>query len=290
MTTVLDLYIDWYYINWDMGTRYFVQIDYRPGIEPFFSGDQLIYSVSGVGVDAVNPDVVNEIYATIEDAIDAYQALALYQFKSQLTVYSPDTFVFGQYIYVEPIVNDNINSALALANIQPNWTQTNTTLSDYIKNKPSIPAAQVQSDWTSSSGVSAILNKPSIPSTARTTSAISPSLVGSGATGTQVSGTKDSSIRLNVSTSTTSSIGGPSTSLVALKICSTNNATEANWTTVATLENDQTITLAIVLNSIQVMKGQLVSDVPAGWYYKLVNSGTGTHSESAITGQQTIYG
>lgn len=124
----------------------------------------------------------------------------------------------------------------------------------------------------------------------RTTSSLSLSLVGSGATGTQISATKDSTILLNVSTSTTSTIGGPSTSLVSLKICATNNATEGSWTTVAALENDQTITLAIVLNSIQVMKGQLIADVPAGWYAKLVNSGTGTHSETSISGQQTLYG
>lgn len=135
-----------------------------------------------------------------------------------------------------------------------------------------------------------LTGKPTIPSTTRTTSALSLSLVGTGATGTQISATKDSSIRANVSTSTTSTIGGPGTSAVALKICSTNNATEASWTTVATLENDQTITLAIALNSIQVVKGQLVTDVPAGWYVKLVNTGSGTHSESFITGQQTIYG
>lgn len=125
---------------------------------------------------------------------------------------------------------------------------------------------------------------------ARTTSTLSLSLVGSGATGTQLSATKASSVKLNVSTSTTSSIGGPATSLVALKICSTNNATEASWTTVGTLENDQTITLAITLNSVQVMKGQLLADIPAGWYVKLVNSGSGTHSEAFVSGQQTIYG
>lgn len=135
-----------------------------------------------------------------------------------------------------------------------------------------------------------LTNKPSIPSVTRTTSTLSLSLVGSGATGTQISSTKDSSVKLNVSTSTTSSIGGPATSLVALKICSTNNATEGSWTTVATLENDQTITLAIALNSIQVMKGQILADVPAGWYVKLVNSGTGTHAEAFLNGQQTIYG
>lgn len=124
----------------------------------------------------------------------------------------------------------------------------------------------------------------------RTTSTLSLSLVGTGATGTQISSTKDSTVRLNVSTSTTSTIGGASTSLVALKICSTNSVTEGNWTTVTTLENDQTITLAVALQSIQVLKGQLCADVPTGWYVKLVNSGTGTHSEAFVSGQQTIYG
>lgn len=133
-------------------------------------------------------------------------------------------------------------------------------------------------------------NKPTIPSTARTTSSISPSLVGTGATGTQISSTKDSSVSANVSTSATATIGGASTSAVALKICATNNATEGSWTTIAILENDQTITLAVALQSVQVLKGQLCADVPAGWYYKLVNSGTGTHTETAISGQQTIYG
>lgn len=131
---------------------------------------------------------------------------------------------------------------------------------------------------------------PTIPSTSRATSTLSLSLVGTGATGTQISSTKDSTVRLTVSASTTSTIGGPSTSLVALKICSTNNATEGSWTTVATLENDQTVTLAVILNSVQVLKGQVCADVPAGWYVKLVNSGTGTHSESFVSGQQTIYG
>lgn len=130
----------------------------------------------------------------------------------------------------------------------------------------------------------------SIPSVLRATSTLSLALVGTGATGTQISSTKDCTVKLSLSTSTTSNIGGPSTSVIALKICATNNATEASWTTVATLENDQTISLALALNSVQVMKAQLQTDVPAAWYVKLVNSGTGTHAESVLAGQQTIYG
>ena len=72
----------------------------------------------------------------------------------------------------------------AEVNVQANWTQTTTTADDYIKNKPNlatvatsgsyndlsnkptIPAAQVNSDWTASSGVSQILNKPSLATVA----------------------------------------------------------------------------------------------------------------------------
>lgn len=135
-----------------------------------------------------------------------------------------------------------------------------------------------------------LINTPVIPNVTRTTSSLTLSLVGTGATGTQISATKDSTVRCSISTSTTSTIGGPSTSLVSIKTCSTNSSTEGNWGTIATFESDQTITLAIALQSIQVVKGQLCADVPAAWYVKLVNSGTGTHAEVWVSGQQTIYG
>lgn len=47
-------------------------------------------------------------------------------------------------------------------NVQADWNQSDTTADDYIKNKPTIPAAQVNSDWNSNSGVSQILNKPAM--------------------------------------------------------------------------------------------------------------------------------
>lgn len=66
--------------------------------------------------------------------------------------------------------------------VQSDWTETNTGSLAYIKNKPNlatvatsgsyndlsnkptIPAAQVNSDWNATSGVAEILNKPTIPS------------------------------------------------------------------------------------------------------------------------------
>ena len=72
----------------------------------------------------------------------------------------------------------------AEVNVQADWNQTTNTADDYIKNKPNlatvatsgsytdlsdkptIPAAQVNSDWDASSGVSQILNKPNLATVA----------------------------------------------------------------------------------------------------------------------------
>ena len=53
-------------------------------------------------------------------------------------------------------------AAGAEVNVQPDWNQSNTGADDYIKNKPTIPAAQVSSDWNATSGVAQILNKPTL--------------------------------------------------------------------------------------------------------------------------------
>ena len=49
--------------------------------------------------------------------------------------------------------------------VQADWTQSDSSAVDFIKHKPTIPAAQVQSDWnvTSSSSKAFIKNKPAIP-------------------------------------------------------------------------------------------------------------------------------
>lgn len=54
-------------------------------------------------------------------------------------------------------------SATGSAQVQADWTETDSSDPSYIQNKPTIPAAQVNSDWNASSGVAQILNKPSIP-------------------------------------------------------------------------------------------------------------------------------
>ena len=65
------------------------------------------------------------------------------------------TTTADDYIKNKPTIPD--------AQIQSDWNQTNTESKDFIKNKPTIPAAQVNSDWNAASGVAQILNKPTIP-------------------------------------------------------------------------------------------------------------------------------
>lgn len=57
---------------------------------------------------------------------------------------------------------ENVPVGAGDTQIQSDWNQTDNTQKDYIKNKPTIPSAQVNSDWTASSGVAEILHKPTL--------------------------------------------------------------------------------------------------------------------------------
>lgn len=61
---------------------------------------------------------------------------------------------------VSKILSDKRIANGAEVNVQSDWNITNDKLDSYIKNKPTIPAAQVNSDWNATSGVAQILNKP----------------------------------------------------------------------------------------------------------------------------------
>lgn len=158
-------------------------------------------------------------------------------------------------------------------------------------NQPSIPSAQVNSDWNSVSGVSQILNKPTIPIIVTPTinNSVSRSLVTTTAsTGFQISSTRQAIGRYSVSTSTTATIGGASNATVFLEVAPTNSVTPSDWVTVCKVSNQQTITLAIVLQSIQVNELQLTGTIPAGYYVRIRYTVTGTSSVSYDLGQETI--
>jgi len=73
------------------------------------------------------------------------------------------TYAQGTGITINTSVTPPTISASASAQVQSNWNETNSSDVSFINNKPTIPAAQVQSDWNATSGVSFIQNKPTIP-------------------------------------------------------------------------------------------------------------------------------
>ena len=52
--------------------------------------------------------------------------------------------------------------SLGDSQVQSDWGETDSNNVAFIKNKPTIPAAQVNSDWNATSGVEQILNKPTL--------------------------------------------------------------------------------------------------------------------------------
>lgn len=151
-----------------------------------------------------------------------------------------------------------------------------------------IPAAQVNPDWNATSGLAQILNKPTIPG-AWSVSALTLPLVGTGATGTQISNTKNASVKVSYSTQVTVTLSGSPISTVIIKTCATNSATEANWIEAGRTATTQPTTLAVTVGGVYGNTGQITADVPMGNYVKAENSGTGTHTEAFVSGQQTVY-
>ena len=62
-----------------------------------------------------------------------------------------------------PDTNVDVAAGGSFTQEQADWNQSDDTAVDFIKNKPTIPAAQVNADWNAASGVAQILNKPTIP-------------------------------------------------------------------------------------------------------------------------------
>lgn len=132
-----------------------------------------------------------------------------------------------------------------------------------------------------------LLTKLNALSTARTTSSQTLSLVGTGNTGTQISASKDSKVSVSVSLSATSVLLTAATSGVTLKKCATNSTTEADWSTAFSAQ-------ALIGSSgvalTQTDIRTLSIDVPAGWFVKAESVGTGTHAETLLAAEKTIYG
>lgn len=108
--------------------------------------------------------------------------------------------------------------------------------------------------------------------------------------GYQISATKDALGSYSVSISTTATIGGSSSGTIVLEIAATNSTTPSDWTEISRLTNSQNITLAIALQSVQIIAGNLTGFVPAGYYARLRSiNNSGSPSFLYVTGQEATF-
>lgn len=123
-----------------------------------------------------------------------------------------------------------------------------------------------------------------------TESEVSHSIVtGTGATGFQVSASKNAMVNYNVTIATTATIGGSSDGTVVLEIAPTNSASAGDWKEIGRFRNGQAITLALALQSVHTLGGQIGGFIPAGYYAKLRsinNAGTPTYTYNS--GQEVL--
>lgn len=223
-------------------------------------------------------------------------------------------------------------------NVQANWNGTGlaailnqptlatvATSGSYadLSSKPSIPAAQVQSDWNASSGLGVVLNKPTVPTNTNqltngagflTTNAVTSvngqtgivviatpstlsfaqgvarSLVSTTAsTGFQVSSSRVAIVHYTSTVGTTATIGGASAGMIYFETAATNSVTPSDWTIVSQMGNSQTITLAVALQSAQTVTETVAGLIPIGYYARLRTSNvSGTPSFTYVTGQEVL--
>lgn len=182
-----------------------------------------------------------------------------------LTNQTPDA---GPGNYIETTIDYN-----RLANLPALFSGAYSDLSG----KPTIPAAQVQSDWTAVTGLGVILNKPTITSYVAPTihSAVSRSLNSA----FTISSTLPAAVSYTVRIAYSVTILLGSTGSVSLQY-SINGGT--TYTTVSTVSNNIVLGLALSGYNDYVLSGE----IPAGALVKLTST-TSNATNTYQTGQET---
>lgn len=154
------------------------------------------------------------------------------------------------------------DQAIPAAQIQSDWTQTNTSLADFIKNKPA-------RSFNNAPGRSIVTS--------------------TGAVGFQPSATRDCFVCASMGLVTTSSIGSGQDGYIVMEIAPTNSSIPSDWLEIGRIRNGQIFTLAIAIQGVQTIAGDIARIVPAGYYvkYRAVNV-TGTPPASWISGQEVL--
>lgn len=109
-----------------------------------------------------------------------------------------------------------------------------------------------------------------------------------GAVGTQVSTTQDSFVFVSENISTTASIAGNAADDLVVEVAPTNSATAGDWVEKARGGQSQALSLAIALQSVQIVKGILPVYVPKGYYLKVRSLGSSGTFSSGVSNSRVV--
>lgn len=109
------------------------------------------------------------------------------------------------------------------------------------------------------------------------------------ANGWQIHASKPAMASYTVKISTTATIGGGAEGSVILKTAATNSSTAGDWVEAGRVNNAQSISLALVLQSVQTTSAPIFAMVPAGYYACLQSvTASGSPVYTYISGQETV--
>lgn len=153
---------------------------------------------------------------------------------------------------------------------------------DDLSNKPTIPAAQVQSDWNAVSGLGVILNKPTIPSVS--SKVFNNNVARTLNSNYTISSTRDASVSYSISLSVTNPLlAGASTASVFLEYSTDSGVT---WITVSQAVNSSSVALAVTIALTQPSTFNLSGFVPANSLVRLRSTIAGTATVTYTRGQE----
>lgn len=176
---------------------------------------------------------------------------------------------------------------------------------------------QVNSDWSATTGISSILNKPTLFSGSYTDLTSKPTYAAVASSGSyndltakptiptivapsqssatrslntafQVSTTRAAMVTYTGSITTTANIAGGQDGSQILEMASDSGFT-TNVQTLSSIRNSQVYTLAVAIQGVQIIQSTMHGWVPTGYYVRIrtVNT-TGTPAHSFVSGQEVL--
>lgn len=144
-------------------------IKHKPSTKPVVAGENVTIT-EGTNSFIISANANSQVQADWDENDSSDPSYI--QHKPDLSEYATDSELTSGLATKQDTISDlstiRSGAAAGATAIQPSDLATVATTGDYndLSNKPSIPSAQVNSDWNSTSGVSEILNKPTLATVA----------------------------------------------------------------------------------------------------------------------------